>query len=107
LASWPDWLVAQLSPSTETARGPIRVPDRHSLMRLVRLVANAAPGERNNLTFWAGCRAGKMVAHGRLEPEVAVAIIAEAAVRAGLPRPEAERTAWSGVRTTGGNAADV
>jgi hypothetical protein len=79
----------------------IRVPDGHALMRLVRLVAHAAVGERNNLTYWAACRAGEMVASGLLRADTAAAVIAEAATRAGLPRPEAERAAWSGIRTTG------
>ena len=42
-------------------------------------------------------------AHGekRRPLHAAAAVIAEAATRAGLPRFEAERTAWSGIRTTG------
>jgi hypothetical protein len=57
---------------------------------------------RNNLTYWAACRAGEMVASGLLRTDAAVAIIAEAARRAGLSREEAERAAWSGIRRTGG-----
>jgi len=68
----------------------------------VRLVAGARQGERNGLTYWAACRAGEMVASGLLDAEAAVALIAEAATRAGLPRVEAERTARSGIRTGGG-----
>ena len=74
------------------------------LMRLVRLIAGARAGERNNLTYWAACRAGEMVASGLLGADAAAAVIAEAATRAGLPRSEAERTAWSGIRATGGLA---
>jgi hypothetical protein len=80
----------------------ITVPDRYALMRLVQLIANARERERNNLTYWAACRAGEMVASGLLAADAAVAVIAEAAARAGLPRAEAERTAWSGIHTTGG-----
>ena len=43
-----------------------------------------------------------MVASGLLGADAAGALIAEAATRAGLPRAEAERTAWSGIRATGG-----
>jgi len=50
------------------------------------------------LTYWAACRVGEMVASGLLD---AAAVITEAATRAGLPRSEAERTAWSGIRRTG------
>jgi hypothetical protein len=45
-----------------------------------------------------------MVASGLLGADAAAVLIAEAATRAGLPRAEAERTAWSGIRTTGGLA---
>lgn len=46
----------------------------------------------------------EMVASGLLGADAAAAIIAEAATRAGLPRAEAEDTAWSGIRATGGLA---
>jgi hypothetical protein len=105
LAPWPDWLGVQGSSPARTVTPRIRVvPDDHSLKLLVRLVAHADAGQRNDLTFWAACRAGEMVASGLLEADVAAAIIAEAATRAGLPRAEAERTAWSGIRATGGLA---
>jgi hypothetical protein len=80
------------------------VPDSHGLMHLVQLVARARPGERNNLAYWAACRAGETVASGLLEANAAAAVIAEAATRAGLPRAEAERTAWNGIHSTGGLA---
>ena len=88
--------------AADTSR--ITVPDEHALARLVRLIAGAREGERNNLTYWAACRAGEMVASGLLKADAATAIIVEAATRAGLPRAEAEHTAWSGIRTTGGLA---
>jgi hypothetical protein len=104
LAPWPEWLRVKLS-SLQRPRIPhITVPDDHALARLVRLVAGAREGERNDLTYWAACRAGEMVASGLLGAETAAAVIAEAATRAGLPRAEAERTACSGIRTIGGLA---
>jgi hypothetical protein len=102
LAIWPDWLCAQLLPTQRIVAPRIRVPDRHALMRLVQLIAGARAGERNNLTYWAACRAGEMVASGLLGADAAADVIAEAATRAGLPRAEAARTAWSGIRATGG-----
>jgi hypothetical protein len=39
-----------------------------------------------------------------LTADAVAAVIAEAATRAGLPRSEAERTAWSGIGATGGVA---
>jgi hypothetical protein len=78
--------------------------NKHAFRGLVRLVAGAREGERNNLAFWAACRAGEMVSAGLLTTEAAEATIAEAAMRAGLPPIEAEVTARSGVRTGCGGA---
>jgi hypothetical protein len=104
VAQWPEWLRVQLLSCRRPMTQRITVPDRYALMRLVQLIAGAREGERNDLTYWAACRAGEMVASGLLGADAAVTVIAEAAARAGLPRAEAERTAWSGVRTTGGLA---
>jgi hypothetical protein len=102
LARWPDWLRIQLfSPHRPVPLRPT-VPDGHALARLVRLVAGAREGERNGITYWAACRAGEMVASRLFSADAGVALIAEAATRAGLPRIEAERTARSGIRTGGG-----
>ena len=103
-APWPDWLGAVPAQPACRPSPRVVVADDESLRRLVRLVATARPGERNNLTFWAGCRAGEMVSSGLLREDTAVDVIAEAATRAGLPRDEAERTAWSGIRTTRGGS---
>ena len=104
VAAWPAWLCAPLMSRPGSTIHRVTVPDQYALIRLVRLVAGARAGERNDLTYWAACRAGEMVASGLLAPDVAAAVIAEAATRAGLPRVEAERTARNGVRTTGGVA---
>jgi hypothetical protein len=101
-APWPAWLRAQLMPLAQPVRPRITIPDRRTLAGLVRLVAGAREGDRNNVVFWAACRVGEMVASGLLDSETAVAMMAEAASRAGLPRAEAARTARSGVRTGGG-----
>jgi hypothetical protein len=99
LAPWPEWLRVQSLSPQQPAASRATVPDGHALARLVRLVAGAREGERNDLTYWAACRAGEMVATRRFDADAAVALIAEAATRAGLPRVEAERTARSGIRT--------
>jgi hypothetical protein len=99
LAPWPEWLRVQSSSPQQPAASRATVPDGHALARLVRLVAGAREGERNDLTYWAACRAGEMVATRLFDADAAVALIAEAATRAGLPRVEAERTARSGIRT--------
>jgi hypothetical protein len=99
-ATWPDWLRALLLSPPRAAT----VPDGRAMTRLVQLAAGARAGERNSLTYWAACRAGEMVASGLLTADAVAAVIAEAATRAGLPRSEAERTAWSGIGATGGVA---
>jgi hypothetical protein len=104
ITTWPDWLRVRLSSPPRPATSRITVPDGHALMRMVQLIAGARAGERNNVTYWAACRAGEMVASGLLGADAAAAMIADAATRAGLPRSEAERTAWSGIRATGGLA---
>jgi hypothetical protein len=104
VAAWPRWLCHQLSHSRPPITSRITVPDDRALAGLVRLIARAREGERNKLTYWAACRAGEMVASGMLKADVAAALIAEAATRSGLPRPEAERTVWNGIRTTGGHS---
>jgi hypothetical protein len=102
LAPWPEWLRIQLLSPQRPVAPHATVPDRNALAGLVRLVTGAREGERNGLTYWAACRAGEMVATGLFDADAAVALIAEAATRAGLPRVEAERTARSGIRTGGG-----
>ncbi len=101
-AVWPQWLRKRLSPCGASSVSRITVPDSHALAGLVRLIAGSQSGERNNVTYWAACRAGEMVASGLLNASVAVALITEAATRAGLSRSEADRTARSGIRRTGG-----
>jgi hypothetical protein len=70
-------------------------------MRLVKVIDGTGQGERDSLAYWA-CRAGEMVTSGLLGADAAAAMIAKAAARAGSPRSETERTAWSGIRATRG-----
>jgi hypothetical protein len=103
-APWPDWLLAEFRPKPRPrCRSAPSVPDSRLLAKLVQMVAAAREGERNCLTFWCACRAGEMAASGLLNAGTAIAVIAEAATRAGLPRAEAERTARSGVAAGGGD----
>ena len=102
-AAWPEWLLKLTRPTPRMTPKAV-VPDDVALMRLVRLIATAPPGQRNNLTYWAACRVGEMVNSGILAADTAAAVIAEAATRTGLPFEEAKRTAWSGIRTGGGRA---
>jgi hypothetical protein len=107
-APWPAWLLAQLQtqPERSRERRPAVIPDDRALARLVRVVAGAPEGQRNNLTFWAACRAGEMARSGLIGLETAAAVIASAAMHAGVGAHEAVRTARSGVRA-GAGAANV
>jgi hypothetical protein len=106
LAPWPAWLLEALqSRPLPRDPGPLRVPDDRALAGLVRIVATASDGQRNRLTYWAACRAGEGVATGILSEATAIALIAEAGKRAGLPPLEALRTAQSGVAAGRGGAA--
>jgi hypothetical protein len=106
-ALWPAWLLAQLQiPERIREQPAIMIPDDQALSRLVRVVVGAPEGQRNNFAFWAACRAGEMARSGLIGPDTAMALIAMAAVRAGLGQREAERTARSGVYT-GAGAANV
>ena len=102
LAEWPAFLRQALSPRRVARVHRVTVPDNYALERLARVVVGAVEGERNSLTFWAACRAGEMVASGLLDADLAVELIARAATKSGLSAAEAERTAWSGIRTTAG-----
>ncbi len=68
------------------------------LRALARVVAAAAEGQRNALTFWGACRAGELVAAGALDEATGAAAIEEAARAAGLPGDEARRTTRNGLR---------
>jgi hypothetical protein len=56
-------------------------------------VLNAREGERNNILFWASCRA-----HEEGGSNFAQTMLLEAAKRAGLPEGEARRTISSGFK---------
>jgi hypothetical protein len=107
-APWPVWLFSELGsvPSIAARDARLVVPDDRALARLIRFVARAREGQRNRLAFWAACRAGEMARSGLIGLDTAAAVIASAAVRAGLGQREAERTARSGVYT-GAGAANV
>jgi hypothetical protein len=85
-------------PPSGGSAGANPLPNTHSLGPIVRLVASASEGERNDLAFWAACRAGEMVGAGLLNAATALACIVEAARRAGLPDAEAVATVRSGIR---------
>jgi hypothetical protein len=81
-----------------------RDPGDRALGQLIRSVASAREGQRNRMAFWAACRAGEMARSGLIGFATAEAVIAAAAMRAGLSQREAERTARSGVHAGAGVA---
>jgi hypothetical protein len=107
-APWPAWLLNQLRsvPSIAAREPTVVIPDDRALARLICSVARAREGQRNRLAFWAACRAGEMARSGLIGFATAEVVIAAAAMRAGLSRREAERTARSGVYA-GAGAANV
>jgi hypothetical protein len=106
LAPWPTWL-------HPLARETMAPPDRttavtnisdQSYEGIIRFVACAREGERNAALFWGSCRFGEMIREGLLTESTAIAILVEAAARAGLPHDEADRTARSGIGTADARA---
>src|SRR5262249_28263496 len=83
VAAAPDWLIKALRSSPPQPRskvGPISIHgDRRALRGLLRLIAAANEGQRNQITYWAACRAGEMVTDGKLSESDAIALLVEAA----------------------------
>jgi len=98
LAPWPAWLLAQLKPKAPPPPPRPVVPDDRRLHQILRRVATAHEGQRNDIAFWAACRFAEMVATGLISVNDAMALITDAAMAAGLPRGEAIATARSGLR---------
>jgi hypothetical protein len=98
IAEAPEWLRAlvdevRATPDPRVDRGPLTSSHAVALAAgLYRVVANASVGERNDILFWASCRAAD---HG-LEPTAVTDILVVAAREAGLPEVEARRTIASG-----------
>jgi hypothetical protein len=105
-APWPAWLLNELRsvPSIAAREPTVVIADDRALARLICSVARAREGQRNRLAFWAACRAGEMARSGLIGFATAEAVIAAAAMRAGLSRREAERIARSGVHAGAGVA---
>jgi hypothetical protein len=103
LAIVPPWLAALLQPPPPILR-PIPIARlsherlRAKLDGVLRAVATANEGERNNFTYWGACRLAEMAAADTLPHDYAIALIVEAASRTGLSRSEAQRTAQSAFR---------
>jgi hypothetical protein len=104
-APWPDWLLEHFRPKPRLVTSPSFEPivSRNDawLRGLVRLVGNAAEGQRNQILFWAACRGGEAVRRGYATESFVTDVLIEAAARAGLPAREAQRTIQSGMNRHG------
>jgi Bifunctional DNA primase/polymerase, N-terminal len=103
LAHVPGWIVHALRPKLPAAPASARRFDAGGgwWRGLVRVVAGAPEGQRNQALFWAACRAGEAVHAGKAPREWIADLLVEAAARAGLAAPEAQRTVHSGLARQG------
>jgi hypothetical protein len=111
LADVPDWIVEKLNPPDPTPP-PTSLRDlnpEHASRKLdgiIRTIARAREGERNNVAYWGACRLSEMVERRALSQAEAIALATEAASRAGLARREAERTSRSAFSKTRRSSRD-
>ena len=101
LASWPDWLLAEFQPKPRpsvSASTTIRFCSDGWLRGLVRKVATAPEGKRNDILFWAACRAGEAIRNGNADEGFITEALLEAALHAGLDRHGAQATIQSGLQ---------
>jgi len=103
LPAVPQWVIEKLkpkakapSPKFESMR-PTESAAR-SLEGMAKRLASAGSGSRNNLLNWAAYNAGQLVREGRLPQSLVEARLMHAALAAGLPAKEVERTIESGLK---------
>jgi hypothetical protein len=102
----PVWLVRRLTPPTQPAL-PLPSPRTAAMVGrlagLLRMVREGQPGDRNGRLHWASCRAGELVAAGRVRASDVEAELVRAALDAGLRggEREARATVRSGLRAGG------
>ena len=101
LPDWPDWLKPKaVKPRLEPDRRILNAGSSldAAVKGIARRVERAVEGERNSVTFWAGCRIAELVRDGKLELGWGMDLLHLVAGRAGLPSDEAHRAVDSAFR---------
>jgi hypothetical protein len=101
LSSLPYWFIERMKPKP-VARPQFEPRMTHemaqrSLEGLYAKVANEPEKNRNNLLNWATYHAGLLVREGKIGSRVVEARLTQAALAAGLPLPEIQKTIRSGL----------
>jgi hypothetical protein len=106
IADVPGWIISALrltTPELTIAVASIKRPSdtfvTAKLAGIISRAASAQEGERNAVTFWAGCRLAEMVRDQMIGRDEATALLIEASSRTGLPQREILRTAQSAFRS--------
>jgi len=106
-ASVPEWIIKALSPPPPTmlhSPREVQTPaqTQAKLDGIIRTIASAREGERNQLCFWGACRLAELAEQQAITDDEAINIAVEAASRAGLPHAEAFKTARSAFSNVAG-----
>ena len=104
LAPVPEWILRALH-KPEPRRAPAAVdldsaPSK--IAGIIRAIAGAREGQRNQLCFWGACRLAELAAQQVIARDEAIDIVVEAASRSGLSYAEAVKTARSAFGLLGG-----
>jgi Bifunctional DNA primase/polymerase, N-terminal len=96
LPSLPRWALERLKPREET---PFYTETRGDgdIEALISFLEAAPGGERNSILHWCSMRAGEAVRRGEISQQEALGDMVNAAMRCGLDRSEAMKTAKSGI----------
>jgi hypothetical protein len=93
ISDWPRWLIRVLRPPLPPTFRPIHATG--NVEPLVRFVSSLRDGQRNCGLHWAACRVWEGAGS-----DDDLRAIAQAALRAGLPRTEVERVVFRQARKT-------
>jgi hypothetical protein len=101
LAEFPEWIIEGLKPPQRVVvpTGPItpRQANRQ-IDGLIRSIATAPEGQRNNTLFWAACRFSELEKQSLITRDEAFGLALAAAARSGLEPKEANRAVSNAFR---------